>query len=521
MPRGSYRVPGLDSSVQIPLTFINKRQERFFNNPKRNKVACGGFGSGKTYVVCQQALFLLTAFNQYRVVIAREQYKALKRTTMSTFFKVCPPELYAPPVGRWNEQDGYMRLINGSEIFFMHLDAIDEQTLRGLEINSAFIDQAEEVSEGIYDILDARIGRWDKAVPNEMICPDLSKWPVNHFNLPLVPSYMWLTVNPEDETHWIWRRYHPDSEEFAQWSDSHYYEEFPSNENPALDPETLKVMMSRDPSWVKRFVYGQWGISEGSVHRILPDSILEVEDEWVERIIRQGRLYRVLDHGDSSPTCCLWFASYKNWHICYREYYEPGKLISYHRAQIARLSEGEKYAQDIADPDIFREKSQKTGGFWSVAKEYADTSMEAPPIHWTPGDNEELSTRNRINEYLALNRGVSHPLDTLRQSAPILYFIKRRPGSKYGVREAIVETRSQRRDKLGEINGKPIYSDERDDKRPDHAYDPIRYYVAAHSKAPKERHRAAPENSFAGMRKRVKMLKKVNYSNSGFARPGI
>lgn len=521
MPR-VYRVPGLDPNVNIPLTFINKRQERFFNNPKRNKCACGGFGSGKTYCVCQQILFLSMSFNFYRTVVAREQYKALKHTTMSTFFKVCPPELYEPPLGRFNEQDGYLRFVNGSEVLFMHLDAIDENTLRGLEINSAFIDQAEEVNEGIADILEARIGRWDMAVPNNNICTDLSQWPKNHAGRPLVPSYYWLAVNPEDETHWIWRRYHPDSEESAKWADTHYYEEFPSDENPALDPETLKVMMSRDPAWVKRFVHGKWGISEGSIHRLLPDSILDVDKKWVDRIIREGSLYRVLDHGDASPTCCLWFSAYKNWHICYREYYQAGLTVSQHRRNIERLSKDEVYRQDIADPAIFKEQSQKYGGFWSVAKEYSDPNVEGKPINFSPGDNEELSTRNRINEYFSLNAGVRHPLNINQPSAPLLYFVKKNEENPNGCYYAINEIRTQRRLKLGDLNGKPIFSDERDDRRPDHAYDPIRYYVASHFKhTPSRRYQAIPENSFLGYRRRIKMLKMAEYKNSGFPRPAI
>ncbi len=101
-----------------------------------------------------------------------------------------------------------------------------------------------------------------------------------------------------------------------------------------------------------------------------------------------------------------------------------------------------------------------------------------------------------------------------------MYFIKKKPGSLYGVKEVIAQTRTQRRLKLGDLNGKAIFSDERDDKRPDHAYDPLRYYVALHSRAPKERHRTVPENSFMGIRRRFKLLKQVELSK-GFAKPGI
>src|SRR5205809_2425619 len=94
------------------------------------------------------------------MVLARQEYKVLKSTTMKTFFKVCPERL----IHTHDKQDGFTILVNKSFIYWMHLDEADEQDLRGLEINSVFVDQAEEISESIYLVLDSRVGRWDLAV---------------------------------------------------------------------------------------------------------------------------------------------------------------------------------------------------------------------------------------------------------------------------------------------------------------------------------------------------------------------
>ena len=100
----------------------------------------------------------------------------------------------------------------------MHLnDPETVNVLRGLEINFAFLDQAEEVAEEVFDTLMARLGRWDQAeVPEEMIAKTKfhgREWEfVNpETKQPQPPTYMMLTCNPDTHFHWIYRRFHPDS----------------------------------------------------------------------------------------------------------------------------------------------------------------------------------------------------------------------------------------------------------------------------------------------------------------------
>ncbi len=471
----------------------------------------GGFSSGKTYVACQKIIFLLLAYRRYRTVIARQVFQDLKKTTISTFFKLLPPKL----IQTWNSQDGYLKLTNGSEVFFMHLDTADEQSLRGLETNSVYIDQPEEISEGIYGVLDARMDRWDQASLDDVFAAQFNLTvQKDRFNRNIIPHYMLLTPNPDVETHWIWRYYHPDSDETRP---DHTYYEVASTENPYTSPETLKVMLSRDPSWVKRFVYGQWGISEAAIHVINKESILDLSKDQIVNILKKSNLYRAFDHGEASPSCCLWFANYRGAHICYREYYQPAKTVSYHRSEITSLSkdsEGypEHYVQSVADPQIFKMTQQKYGGFWSVAQEYLDPELGDNTIAWIPADNNELATRNRINETLQLSDDRAHII-TGERPAPGIYFIKRNLSEhEYGVDNVIKEIRGARRKKLGEINGKAIYSDEREDS-PDHAYDAYRYYNAVHSRGVKAPIVKASETSFLAARNRLKALKKYNIYN--------
>src|SRR5215831_4561461 len=135
--------------MDLNIQFRNPEQERYYWATARNQCYSGGFSNGKTFCACLKTSSLLLTFPNYRLVIAREKYVDLKKTTMQTMFKILPPEV----IKSHSLQDGITILKNGSTIFWMHLDSFDEQSLRGLEINSVLIDQAEEIDENIYLVL--------------------------------------------------------------------------------------------------------------------------------------------------------------------------------------------------------------------------------------------------------------------------------------------------------------------------------------------------------------------------------
>jgi hypothetical protein len=498
--------------VELQFQFSSSTAEEFFNCGARNIEWMSGYGAGKTYAAMQKAIALMCKFPGYRVAIGRFTNKALQQTTKKTFFKVCPPELYADANGGRNVQES-CTLFNKSEAVWMHFDDMSEGDLKSLEVNMAIVDQAEEISESVYLTLDSRVGRWDKVtVPGDIPNP-----PINAFTgAPMAPSYMILLANPPDEGEYsyLWQRFHPESQIWQeQYSTTHKYFESASFENKALPPENLKVMLSRDPEWVRRYVYGKFSKGEGAIHEISPLSILEVDEDWVRNnILKKGSLARVLDHGASSPTACTWWAALNGIYFCYREYYQPDKVISEHRRNITDLSRGETYSVNLADPSIFRKSNEKYGGFWSVADEYLDPTLDSPPIGWSPADNNEFATRNRINELLRISGSITHPnlLDLNQEpmkGAPRVYFIKKTKDYAFGCDHILRETASQRKKLLDEVNGKKIYSDEREASVSDHSYDTFRYYCASHLASKSEGRPKPKPGSFFAARDRIKAVK--------------
>lgn len=482
--------------MKLEVAFANKAQREFYYSVARNQCFSGGFNNGKTYAGCLKAFTLLSTFPNYRMAIARQVRADLMKTTYQTFFKICPFEL----IERNNEQEGLTVFKNKSTIYWMHLDKVDESSLRGLEINSVLVDQAEETEEKVYDVLDARVGRWDNAEIPKFLLKGHPNWPKNdRTGKPIAPSYLMLLCNPDTQYHYIYRKYHPASLERR----SKYFFVEGQWDASLGSTESYVSALEKGGEYVEKYVKGQWGISNAQIHKLSIASLLDYSPELLNYILKKGNLFRAFDHGDTSPTCCLWVCALNGVHIVYREYYVPNQVISRHRSAIAELSENEQYSNNWADPQIFKKTAQKAGDLrqsvrYSVAEEYYSKDFDEPPIYWQPADNNEFATRNRINELL--NGSYTHVPGTFSELiggvTPGILFVKRSENYPQGCYHTINELQSQRRKLLGYIDGTAQYSDDREESIADHAYDCLRYYTAMHVNSNREVSRSPKQNTF-------------------------
>lgn len=468
----------------------------------------GGWGAGKTALAAFKAFFLMDTFPGYRILVGRTVWDDLKRTTMATFFKILPPHAYIHG-GKRADSDKLLRLNNGSEIVWLHFDDPDvANVIKGIELNAYILDQAEDIDEQVFDDLNGRLNRWDKAVVPKWLLDKYAKygvkwpWYYEGTTTPAPPSYSILTVNPDHLLHWVYRRFHPDSPDhweprsdkdgvqLGSYHDQGYHMvTMPSDSNKFLDKRVIVALSNRDESFQRRYRRGEWGITEGQIHTVSDFNLLDGTPELLEWIRSNCTLNRVLDHGDSAPTCCLWFAVDREGNVFfYREYYQPNRLISFHRQRIFELSRVEmgppaimeKYDYNLADPSIFFQGSQKNGFKFSISDEYEDcvNQPRSTAIFWMKGDNDEFGTRNRISEYLAFDPDRIHPV-TRTKGSPRLFLIKRSSSFPHGCFQSLRELQSQKRVKIGTEAGRPTFSDERDEQVPDHSYDCIRYAIAS------------------------------------------
>ena len=197
------------------IEWASPKQEEAFKFGPFPLCCSGGFGAAKTWALCLKALWLSDTFPNNRGLIGRKVWEELKHTTMSTFFKICPPILYAK--GRRSDSEKILQLNNGSEILWAHLDDPEtENVIRGLEINWFIIDQCEQIAEELFTLLLSRLGRWDKCeVPEWVIEQHGGKkawlWHNPVTGEPIPPVYPMIACNPDTELHWIYKRFHPES----------------------------------------------------------------------------------------------------------------------------------------------------------------------------------------------------------------------------------------------------------------------------------------------------------------------
>ena len=78
-----------------------------------------------------------------------------------------------------------------------------------------------------------------------------------------------------------------------------------------------------------------------------------------------------------------------------------------------------------------------------------------------------------------------HPV-TREKGSPRLFFIRKTSEYPNGCDRVILELRSQKRLKIEESGGRDVYSDERDDSVPDHAYDALKYHVISRPSVARE-----------------------------------
>lgn len=536
-------------SEPVRIDWANPTQKEAFEYGPYPQCLSGGYGAAKTFTACLKALLLSDIFPRNRGVIARRKWVDLQKTTMTTFFKLCPPEAYY--YGRRSDQEKILRLNNGSEILWLHLDDPEqENVIQGIEINWFLIDQAEEVEEEIFDKLSARLGRWDETViPRNVVdyykeLTGATHWPWFNYQTfkKLAPTYAMLTCNPDLLTHWIYRRFHPESPDHddATMPDPETLNDekpvkvsykdlgyrmfiMDSLKNKHLSQQNRVQLLSRGQAFIDRYVHGKWGLVEGIIHTIPPVSILEPTDEVLSYVFLFGdcTFHRSYDHGDSAPACMGWWAIDRAGnHIVYCEYYAHNRIVSQHRRSIHDLQGlyhevhggPVRFVTSIADPSIFNKTQQNKGGRFSLADEYEDTSYDRETVlNFDRGDNDEFGTRNLINEMLAIDPEHKHPI-TGQLGAPRLYFVARRPYYPNGCDKLIQETESQRREKIGTYLGQPQFSDERDANVRDHAYDVVRYHVASRMSPFTRRNKRRIQGTFNGA---VLLLKKLKRKKAG------
>jgi phage terminase large subunit len=169
-------------------------QLEFIEAPEFEVAWIGGVGGGKTVGLCAKAIMAMLRYPGSRVILARQTYDELIKTTKQTFFRVAEPLKLAGLVEKpknWDpkEQTNVFRLSNGAELEFSNLE--DQTKFRNVEATWVGVDQAEENDVEFMMFLKSRI-----------------RQTFRQSTVPPAGRQFCLIANDEGHN-WIWKRYCP------------------------------------------------------------------------------------------------------------------------------------------------------------------------------------------------------------------------------------------------------------------------------------------------------------------------
>jgi intein/homing endonuclease len=416
--------------MQYPFGGIEKKH--WYKKNYKGKIYCVQVSTGLIYI--RRGLRALWSSNTY---------PELRSTTRKTFFEVCPAEYYDEANGgQWKPSENYLRLINGSEIMFMHLDTVSEKELLSLNIGWFFIDQAEEIGERVFQVLTSRL------------------------RLNTVPArYGFIACNPEPGS-WIYDSFKKPFDEGRELKD-HFLVDSASWDNPYLPSDYIDTMKQKfPPEMVKRYIEGRWDAFENQIYTTFDDRIHVIKPfttpkEW-------EYLFSV-DHGMINPTAgLLGSIDYDGNLFIIDEYYKPG-IVSEHAKNFHIMTRPYNVSLWVIDPSTRAKTREKNNMPWSVIEEYADFGL-----YFIPANNEIMAGINRVKEMLQLLPNRINPI-TMKKPAPHLYIFS-------NCVNLIGEMKSYQWKKLRGMANKNEM--ERPEGYRDHACDSLRYLIMSRFPSP-------------------------------------
>lgn len=353
-------------------------QRKFLTDSAPAKVYIGPFGSGKTKVICWQAIILSHWYAPNSGLIGRFSYPELRDTTRKQFMRYVDHRLIDEDGTSLPEHGGgHIRWKIGGETLFRNLD--DPEKFGSLPLGYAGIDEITECPSSVFDHLDGRVGRhWEAR-------------DMKPAEFPYSPVFGGGNPGGQD---WVYRLFFKPNRSDDEKAKFHGFQPEPRENEAHLAPGYYdKLGRGKASWWIKRFIKGDMGAFEGLVfsqfdHRLNVVKPFPLPKSWTR--------ITALDHGRNNPTAHTWSAvDYEGNLIFYRDYQVAGPSVAEHARAIKSRDKGERFEARVADPSIFA-KNQSHGDKWhSVAEEYSEWGLDLEPA-----DNAVDASIDRVNVLL-------------------------------------------------------------------------------------------------------------------------
>lgn len=206
----------------------------------------GAIRGAKSYWGCMEVISLCFKYPKSRWLVLRESLPTLKRTLMVTFQSNFLDAGFHQYVQEFNQQSLTLTWNNGSQIIFMaeSFDTDKEHfRFRGLEINGAFLDEANELQESTFNKIIERSGSW--------------------FGAGNVPIKILMTANPCNN--WLKTRIY-DKWKTKELPKGYCYIPAKITDNPHVPKSYIDNLKLLPRHEYEVFVNGNWDLQEKTGH---------------------------------------------------------------------------------------------------------------------------------------------------------------------------------------------------------------------------------------------------------------
>jgi len=369
---------------------------------------------------------------------------------------------------------------NGAVLAFRH--GRSEEAFMGPSLTFAYVDQLDEMNEGVYDYLDSRLRD-----------PDPSMYP-----------QLFSNANPNGHQ-WQWRRFKRNQDLIDRGdeeADKDYrLIEVSMYDNPYLTPDYIRNMEKKPKRWYRRMVLGSWDNFSGQVYEEFDEKI-HVADRWdFPKMAAHGVGF---DFGQTNASCAIVFGiDYDGVVYALEEYYKSDKLIFEQAEEIKHMiSRYPDMSLGLwADPSIFHKNKEHANARVSIADLFAQ-----PPynLSFKPAMNDVAAGIQYVQERLHVDREAFHPFLMDVYGKELLgspkYFIARQ------CRNLIEEKLAYHYEELPENQMFSKPNPESPVKYRDHSQDAERYFMTSQPRAPKLI-QSPREGTFAAVKENIRLMK--------------
>jgi phage terminase large subunit len=315
----------------------------FHRSNARERCLAGGYGSGKSYALCAEALAFGLDNPGAEILVMRKTIPSLRDTTEAIFVSLIPADLWAQcDIRRAANHYQSIELPNGTKYMFRGLD--DWMKLKSMNVAMLAYDELDEIDEETYT---GMMSRLRQVRPT----PKARKQGVTR----ITRNCIIASMNPAGHN-WCWSRFvGPKAAPGTAWFKS------TSLQNPHLPLSYIQSLLDMPEPWVRRYVLCNFDDFGGKIY-----------DDWAWethvippfRYDPAGLFLMGMDPGTRDPTAALWTYYDKEHHrlVGIAEYQEEGLAVTKHAREWRRIEAQHrmKVRQRFADPNAINVRDRGT-----------------------------------------------------------------------------------------------------------------------------------------------------------------